>query len=316
MKSIIHVLIIAVFLIPSLAISAGNPKDPVIAKAGNVQITQYELNREINKVLPFSVNFHGGISEEKKQEIHDDALNTVIERALKVQYALDNEISAPSSLVEKKVSEYASKFRSPQEFEAGLGGEGLSGFRASVYRELLAKEAENIVVENKIQVSEEDVKNYFEENKHRYVRPRQYQASHILVKVDPSSNKEEKAELKKKAQDLLARAKSGEDFYNLAYYNSDDRSKYVGGDLGLFHEGQTVSEFDAALKEMEVGEISDLVKTMYGYHIIKMVKINESRQLKYDEMHDKIKAQLEKEQRDKLYDEWIAGLREKYPVVK
>lgn len=148
------------------------------------------------------------------------------------------------------------------------------------------------------------------------MRPKQFKASHILIKVDPSSNKDERLTLDNKAKDLAKRAKNGEDFYNLAYYNSDDRSKYVGGDLGFFHQGQTVKEFENALLKMKPGEISDPVRTMYGWHIIKLVEINEPKQLEFSDVKVKIREQMEKSSREKTYIDWMTKLKSTYPLKK
>ena len=103
-----------------------------------------------------------------------------------------------------------------------------------------------------------------------------------MVKVDPAETAEEKEAKKQRAEKLLERAKAGEDFFNLAYYESDDRSKYVGGSLGSFHAGQTVAEFDSVIQKMKAGEIAGPVRTLYGYHIIKLDDVQEARQLTFE----------------------------------
>jgi parvulin-like peptidyl-prolyl isomerase len=113
---------------------------------------------------------------------------------------------------------------------------------------------------------------------------------------------------------LLERAKAGEDFFNLAYYESDDRSKYVGGSLGTFHAGQTVAEFDAEIQKMNAGDIAGPVRTLYGYHIIKLDEVQEARQLTFEQSAEKVQARLKEEQRKKLYDEWMSGLKVKFPL--
>lgn len=308
-------LILCIFLVAPLTVLAEQDK-AIVAKVGGVPITVYELQRQINTVLPLRVNFHGGVSAEKQAEIRSEALNDLIERGLKVKYAIDNEISVSSSRVDERVAKVKSRFKSEEKFAAAVEAETVKGFRAAIYRQFLADKAEEVAVNSKVVAKEEEIKKYYQENKRRFFMPRQFRASHILIKVDPASNQEERAEFKKKAEDLLARAKEGEDFFNLAYYNSDDRTKYVGGDLGMFHEGQTEKPFEDALKQLEVGEISDLVQTRYGYHIIKLTQINEPRQLSYDEMATKIKTQLEKERRDTLYAQWIDKLRAQYKVER
>lgn len=288
----------------------------VVATVGGIPITEYELARGVSRIMPLNVSFHGTITQEKVDEISEKALAGLIEQAYKVRYALAEEISVDNAAVEEVIKPHRAKFNSDEEFREALGGEGLNGYRATVYRKLLAEKAEDIAVESRVTVSEEDVRSYYEENKHTFLRPKQYKASHILVKVDPSSNKEELAVLKERAEGLLEQAKSGEDFYNLAYYNSDDRSKYVGGDLGYIHKGRTVEPFEEAVLKLQVGEVSDLVKTRFGFHIIKLTDVQEETQLSYDQMKAKIREKLEKKQRDAYFDEWMSSLKSQYQVQR
>ena len=280
----------------------------ILAEVGGIPITAQELRREQQRLIPMQVAFHVGVSPEKLTQIE--------EQAFKVRYALDEELRVDGTVVEEKFSELRARFKTEKELVAALGEEGADGYKASLYRQLLAAEAEKVAVDQRVAVSDERVRAYYDERRATYMRPRQFKASQILVKVDPASNKEERAALLAKAQGLLAQARAGEDFYNLAYYNSDDRSKYVGGDLGYFHEGQTVKEFEDALKQLKPGEISEPIRTMYGYHIVKLFENNDPRQLEFDEVRDKIRKTLEKDVRETLYGEWMVALRERYPVKK
>ena len=288
----------------------------VVAQVGSVPVTTFDVGRAQQKALPFNVSFHGDLSAETIGKIKDQALVTMIDQAYKVNYALDNKITIDKKNIDARLDQLKKKYKTEKEFKAALGKESLKDFRKSIEHMLLAEKAEEVVVQKNINVTDADVRSYYNANKHTYMRPRQFKASHILVKVNPSANAEERAPLEKKAKELAIKAKNGEDFYNLAYYNSDDRSKYVGGDLGYFHEGQTVAEFENAIKKMKVGEISEPVKTMYGWHIIKLVELNEPRQLEFDETKVKIREQLEKAAKEKLYNNWMDGLKSKYPVKK
>lgn len=288
----------------------------VVAQVGSVPITIFDLGREKQKLLPLNTNFHTGVPAEALERIKTEALTTMINQAYKVNYALDKKVTIDKKIVDERVENLKKKFKSEKEFKNALGDESLKDFRTAIERTLLAEKAEELAVQKNINVTEADIKNYYETNKHSYKRPKQYKASHILVKVNPSSNSEERATLEKKAKELAKKAKNGEDFYNLAYYNSDERSKYVGGDLGYFHEGQTLPEFEEAVKKLKVGETSEPVKSMYGWHIIKLVELNEAKQLDFDETKVKIREQLEKAAKDELYNNWMAELKAKYPVKK
>jgi peptidyl-prolyl cis-trans isomerase D len=120
----------------------------------------------------------------------------------------------------------------------------------------------------KIQVSPEDIQRSYEDNQQQYSTPEQVRASHILLKTEGK----DEAAVKKQAEEVLAKARGGADFAELAkQYSEDDASKVKGGDLDYFGKGQMVPEFDKAAFSMTPGQISDLVKTQYGFHIIKMI---------------------------------------------
>jgi len=304
-----------VVLMVQVDVSPALSKDlDVVAQVGSISISKYELGREFQRLLPMSGSYHGGVSKEKIAEVREKALDVCIERALKVMYALENEIAADPVAVKKLYDQVRGKFENQEAFEAALGGESPEAFRSSLFRQSLASAAEKAVIDDEVKISDAEMRKFYDENTDRFVTPIQYKASHILIKVDPAATAEERAERKKFAAEILAKAKNGEDFYNLAYYNSDDRTKFVGGDLGFFGSGQTVREFDAAVKSMKVGEISDLVETIYGYHIIKLTDIKPKGQMSYEDVQVTLLPQMKKAHRDKAYKDWIKQLREKYEV--
>lgn len=305
----------AIFCWAGQVAAAGNQDlgSTPVAKVGNIIVNQLELEYKFQQVVPMQTSFHGGIKPERVAELRSEALDGLIERAYKVQYAIEEEISVDGARVEAEWQKLLKKNPKLAEFaKTSQGGK----LRASLYLDLLAEQAEKVAVEDKITVTDEDVARHYQANKERFYRPRLYTASHILVRVDPSSNAEERAERQARADELLKRAQAGEDFYNLAYYESDDRSKYVGGSLGSFHAGQTVAEFDQAILTMEPGEIAGPVRTMYGFHIIKLDNLDEERQMAFDEVAASIRASLEKAERQELYAGWMASLKEKYPVER
>src|SRR5205807_7641190 len=120
----------------------------------------------------------------------------------------------------------------------------------------------------KVVVPPADVEKAYNNNIEQYTTPEQVRASHILLKTEGKDD----AAVKGKAEEILKRAKAGADFAELAKKNSEDEaSAKQGGDLDYFGKGRMVPEFDQAAFSMEPGAISDLVKTQYGYHIIKLV---------------------------------------------
>ena len=282
-----------------------------VAKVGNIIINQTDVDLRAQMALPMQVSFHAGVTSEKIDEIKRVALDELVVRAYKVQYAIDEEISLDTATFEsawqQKLSKNELLASNPQSVQ-------YSKIKADLYLDLLARKAEAVAVDEKITISDQEVADYYAKNKAMYLRPRLFTASHVFVSVDPASNAEEKAARLARAEELFKRAQAGEDFYNLAYYESDDRSKYVGGSLGSFHAGQTVPEFDAAIQAMKPGEVVGPVRTMYGFHIIRLDAVEEKRQLQFEEVAPKIRAKLEEVERKQLYEKWMSGLKRTYSL--
>lgn len=153
-----------------------------------------------------------------------------------------------------------------------------------------------------VDVTEDEVKKFYEENKEAFKEKESANASHILVSEED------------KAREIYEKVKDGEDFETLAKKNSTCPSKEKGGDLGTFTRGQMVKEFEDAVFENEVGTVIEPVKTQFGYHIIKINEKNEGRDLEFDEVKDKIFSQLKRQKEQDLYNKKIEELKEKYDV--
>lgn len=131
------------------------------------------------------------------------------------------------------------------------------------------------VIEQQIKVTDEDIKKYYEQNLARYKTDEQRRASHILVKAAKDAPAAEKAAAKAKAEKLLAQVKKNpNDFAKIAKENSDDPgSAERGGDLDFFGKGMMVKPFEDAAYKLKEGEVSDVVESDFGYHIIKLTAI-------------------------------------------
>lgn len=309
--SIISILILCIFAYSAFAKAVAGQEDVKVAKVGNIYISQEDVTRYAQKIMPMQLGFHGNVDEERIAEIRKEALEGLITRAYKVQYAIEEEIVADSAAFEKEWQARIDKNK--QAFDRATPAQ-LSNARAYLYLDFLASESEKVAVLEKVKVSPRDVENHYKQNKEKFFRPKLYTASHVFVRVGPSESAEVKNEKKERAESLYQRANAGEDFYNLAYYESDDRSKYVGGSLGSFHAGQTVAEFDTAIQSMKVGEVSEPVRTIYGYHIIKLDALEEERQMEFAEVSETIHSSLKDSMEKKLREDWLNTLREKYTV--
>src|SRR5262249_47133445 len=136
-----------------------------------------------------------------------------------------------------------------------------------VVRKLLQDE-----VMSKIQIKPSDISAFYEKNPDKFKQPESVHAAHILIIVPPEADEKTKAALKARATEALQAAKSGKDFAALGRQYSQDGSAQHGGDLGFFPKGQMVPAFEQVAFSLKPGEISDLVQTQFGYHIIKVIE--------------------------------------------
>ncbi|MDQ7000230.1 MAG: SurA N-terminal domain-containing protein [Mariprofundus sp.] len=142
-------------------------------------------------------------------------------------------------------------------------------------------------------VDESEIKAAYDSRKSEFSEPEQRRASHILVKVPKGSSEDVYAAARKKLEAVQARIKSGEDFAKLAKEVSDDASNAdKGGDLGWFKAGTMVPEFDQTVFSMDKGDVSDIVETQFGFHLIYLTDIRPARQTPYAEVKDKIRDDL------------------------
>jgi peptidyl-prolyl cis-trans isomerase D len=142
----------------------------------------------------------------------------------------------------------------------------------------------------RVTVTPQEIQDYYRDNEQQYSTPGQIKASHILLKTGEGKKEED---VRKRAEALLAKAKSGADFAELATANSeDDSNKDKGGDLGFFGKGSMVPEFEQAAFALEPGQISDVVKTSYGFHIIKLTEKQAESKKSIDEVRTQIEDQL------------------------
>jgi|HubBroStandDraft_6_1064221.scaffolds.fasta_scaffold01852_6 peptidyl-prolyl cis-trans isomerase D len=156
-------------------------------------------------------------------------------------------------------------------------------------------------VRQSLQVSDDQLKAQYQQNIQQYQMPNRVHVEHILLMtVGAGKTDAEVEEIRKKAQDILNQAKKGANFEDLAKkYSEDPGTKDKGGDLGWIVQGQTVAEFEKAAFSLPKGSISDLVKTQYGFHILKIIDKESAHTKPFDEVKDSIRTPLLLSEADK-----------------
>ncbi len=156
----------------------------------------------------------------------------------------------------------------------------------------------------RVTVEEEDIRDYYDSNPEKFENPKTVQARHILIKVDQDAKPEEVENARQRAEDVFKMAKEGQDFAALARQYSEGPTKTKGGDLGTFRREAMVKPFADKAFSMKAAEISEPVRTRFGWHIIKVEKVNPAKTLSLDEAREDIRKTLKAERSKNLaYDE-------------
>jgi len=187
--------------------------------------------------------------------------------------ALQDDVSAEE--IQKFYSEHKEEFRVPEKIKIGYLEFGPKSF------------------EKQITVSPEEISQYYSDFSEEFWEPEKVHARHILIKADPSAQERGREDAKKKAEEILARIKKGESFEELAKkYSQDQATAAEGGDLGFFARGQMVKAFEDAAFALKPSEVSGVVETRFGFHIIKVEAISEEGVKPLEAVKEQIRATL------------------------
>jgi peptidyl-prolyl cis-trans isomerase D len=155
--------------------------------------------------------------------------------------------------------------------------------------------------ESKAIVSQEDLLEYYQMDTERFSEPKKVKARHILLKLDKKAPPEKEQEVKKRAEEILQKAQKGEDFAKLAEkYSEDAGSAKKGGDLGYFKSGDMVKPFEEAAFALKPGQLSGLVTSTYGFHIINVEDVKEAYTKSFDEVKPVLEKELKEEEAKKI----------------
>jgi peptidyl-prolyl cis-trans isomerase C len=170
-----------------------------------------------------------------------------------------------------------------------------------------------------VQVTEEEAQKYYDENPDDFKMPEQVRASHILISTratDPNADPNQvKAQAREKAEKLLKQVKEGADFATVAKENSVCPSAAQGGELPPFGRGQMVPPFEEAAFTLKVGEISELVETQFGYHIIKVAEHQDPNTVTFATAKDRIMERLKNEKMQDAFGSYIEALQQKAAIT-
>ncbi|WP_404413886.1 peptidylprolyl isomerase [Vreelandella aquamarina] len=287
--------------------------DRIVAVVNDSAIMRSDLDRRLDQ----AINQISAQGEDApgRDEIEEQVLDQMVLEEIQLQMARDANLSIDDTDLNRQVRNIAeSNDMTLQAFADRLEAEGtsLAQVREEIRREMLTRQVQQRQVGQRVSVTNRDVERFLEE-RGGDVNQAETRARHILVGVG-SGRSESQAQAF--VEQAMARLEQGESFATVAREMSDDQGSAVnGGDLGWLRPGQTVPEFDEAMSELDVGEVSSPVRSQFGYHIIEVLDRRRS-SVSNQDMREQVRQAIFQRRANQEVDTWKREIREQAFVEK
>jgi peptidyl-prolyl cis-trans isomerase C len=292
-------------------------KDPV-ALVNGIKISKKEYEREINLQLQTASQQGRQIPEAMLPKIKADILNNLIDRELLYQESQKKNITVNAEEVNNQIKTIKDRFADQTEFEKTITEMGLSeaDIKSEIEHNMAIRDLIDSQVINKIEISESETKAYYDNNPSLFKKPEQIKASHILIKVAPDATDMQKAQSRIEMAKVQQKVKDGQDFATLAKEYSQGPSAENGGDLGFFGRGQMVKPFEDAAFALKPGQVSEIVETRFGYHLIKVADKTPASTMAYADVKERLTQHLKSQKIDQGARAYIESLKKDAKIEK
>lgn len=306
-------IIMACTLLALLAVTTGfahaKQISGIVAIVNDEVITATDLEREYAQIQKEAEKLPAA----EKVGLKSAALNRLVDKKLVEQKIRELDIKVGDEEVRLAIEDVKKQNNLTQAaLEQALATQGLSfaQYQVQLKEQLERMRLMSQEVRSKIQVGEREMRDYYESHRAEFGGSETFHARHIFFKVPPKASAEEAAKAEKLATEVLAKARAGEDFAELAKkYSQDPGAAKDGGDLGSFKRSDMLPEIGDTVAAMKPGEISSLVSSPAGLHIIKLEQKNQEKGRSFEEVKDSIEEQLFKKKSDERFNQWVKDLR-------
>jgi parvulin-like peptidyl-prolyl isomerase len=301
----------------AVAVATTNTPTTVLVQVNDKTITQGDVDAEIGEISKM-MQSRGRSGEQFAMmlpTIKPQVIDSLVVRALLADEFAKKSITVSDDEINKEIEKIKATLPKGKNLEELLKNNGVSdkSFREDIMEQVKLSKLLGIG-----EPTDKEMKEFYEKNKSRlYEIPETVRARHILIAVNPTDDAAKKAVKKEKAEALRKQLvdSKGANFEKLAQDNSDCPSKATGGDLGEFRKGQMVPAFEVVAFNLKANEISAVVETDFGYHVIQMTEHNTPRTVAFDEVKPQIVAQFKGRQLQEKAGSSIQELRDKAKIT-
>jgi peptidyl-prolyl cis-trans isomerase C len=304
--------------LPSLAAEGQTSVSKVAVVNGSV-ITQEDFDKEMGQVQQRLASMGKLPGDPQLTEFRKEVLESLINRELLYQESKTKGIKVEEEAVNERLKRLEQRFSNEEEFKNALMKMKLSmaDIKSQIERGLAVQELIGKQFADSVSVSSKETKAYYDSNPDSFKQAEQVRASHILIKVDPEADKSQKTAARKKTENIQKKLRKGENFGDLAKVFSDDHGSAVkDGDLGYFTRGQMVKPFEEAAFALMPGDVSDVVETRFGYHLIKVTEKRPESTIPYEDVKEKLQQYLKKKEVEKQVSSYVEELKGKAKVER
>jgi peptidyl-prolyl cis-trans isomerase C len=289
-----------------------------VAVVNGVIISKDAYDRELDFFVRRAAPNGQQLPDVQMAQMKNQVLESLIDRELLFQESKKKGIQIKSEAVSDQLQKIQQRYPSKEEFEKLLSNMGLteSDVQKQIARGMAIQELIDKEVSEKITVSDEETRSFYDKNPQLFQQPEQVKASHILIKVPADAPEDQKTEARKKIEAVQQKVQKGEDFATLAKTYSEGPSGPKGGDLGYFRRGQMVKPFEEAAFSLKPNETSDIVETRFGYHLIRVDDKKPAKKMTYAEVKDRLNDHLKKQKADSETNAYIENLRKDAKIEK
>ncbi|MHC1729405.1 MAG: peptidylprolyl isomerase [Syntrophobacteraceae bacterium] len=256
------------------------------------------------------------LDEKEMSEMKQKILDNLVGRELLKQEAEKKAIKADAAEVSTQMDNLKKRFGTEEEYQGTLKKMNITedALRKQFTSEIMLRKLLDQEVASKIVLAPSEAKEFYDSNPEVFKTPEMIRASHILVKVEQKAGPEEKAKGLERIKGIQKRIQDGADFAEVAKEVSDCPSKENGGDLDFFQKGQMVGPFETAAFSLKPGQVSDIVETEFGYHLIKLTDKKEPGVMTFEEMQPRIEQHVKSEKMSQQVTLYVDQLKSKAKI--
>jgi peptidyl-prolyl cis-trans isomerase C len=287
-----------------------------VAVVNGTAITQADFEREFQAAMERLSRSGQPVSGIQGMMLRQQVVESLVNEELLVQESATQKIVVPEERVTADFEAIKSRFPSEAEFKTALENRGIgeAELQEKLRRRLAIQELMEKELPEDFETTESERKQFYEENPDIFHKAETVRASHILIELEPEADEKATAEANQKMETVRKAVADGGDFGELAKTHSEGPSGPNGGDLGYFSRGQMVKPFEDAAFALKVGETSDVVRTDFGLHLIRVTDRKSEETVSFEDAEADITQMLVERKRRAAFEAYMDGLREKADI--